>query len=151
MDNWQILGIPRGSPPDDIKKAFRKLAHIYHPDKGGDPEQFKKINRAYTELKNGQSGTKGNHSNSSGDPFDRYDYSTDGTAWKKWKANNFDEILRKWQEEMNRKQDEQRQQYEEQMRRYRYGDWGQPTWTASEEVEFQRLLNKRRASGKRDL
>jgi len=36
---------------DEIKKAFRRLALIHHPDKGGDEEQFKRIKMAYEILK----------------------------------------------------------------------------------------------------
>lgn len=50
MNNWEILGIPRGSSKDDIKKAFRRLALIHHPDKGGEAKKFIQINNAYTEL-----------------------------------------------------------------------------------------------------
>lgn len=50
-DYYEILGIPRGASKDDIKKAFRGLAHKYHPDKkGGDEKKFKEINEAYTIL-----------------------------------------------------------------------------------------------------
>jgi molecular chaperone DnaJ len=44
------LGIPKNSSKEDIKKAFRKLAHKYHPDKGGDESKFKEINEAYSVL-----------------------------------------------------------------------------------------------------
>lgn len=50
MTNHEILGVKKGATTDEIKKAYRKLAHQHHPDKGGDPEMFKKINAAYQEL-----------------------------------------------------------------------------------------------------
>ena len=50
-DYYTILGIARGSSKDDIKKAFRKLAHKYHPDKtGGDATRFKEASEAYAVL-----------------------------------------------------------------------------------------------------
>ena len=49
-DYYQVLGIARDASPEDIKKAFRKLAHQYHPDKGGDEKRFKEINEAYQVL-----------------------------------------------------------------------------------------------------
>lgn len=50
-DYYSILGIDKKATKDDIKKAFRKLAHKYHPDKsGGDPDKFKEVNEAYTIL-----------------------------------------------------------------------------------------------------
>lgn len=45
-----ILGVAPNATKDEIKKAFRTLAHIHHPDKGGDAEKFKEISLAYTEL-----------------------------------------------------------------------------------------------------
>lgn len=53
MDHYATLGISRGANKDEIKKAFHKLAHIHHPDKGGDAEMFKKINNAYQSLMKG--------------------------------------------------------------------------------------------------
>jgi molecular chaperone DnaJ len=50
-DYYQILGINKGASDDEIKKAYRKLAHQYHPDKaGGDSSRFKEINEAYQVL-----------------------------------------------------------------------------------------------------
>ncbi|MBI2100912.1 MAG: J domain-containing protein [Candidatus Vogelbacteria bacterium] len=50
-DYYQILGVERGATSDDIKKAFHKLAHRYHPDKkGGDEGKFKEVNEAYQVL-----------------------------------------------------------------------------------------------------
>lgn len=50
MDYYNILGVPRDADQDTIKKAFRKLAMQHHPDKGGDPAEFQKINEAYNTL-----------------------------------------------------------------------------------------------------
>ncbi len=50
-DYYQTLGVDRNASKEDIKKAFRKLAHQYHPDKqGGDEARFKQINEAYSVL-----------------------------------------------------------------------------------------------------
>jgi molecular chaperone DnaJ len=50
MDYYQILGVAKNATEQDIKKAYRKLAHKYHPDKGGDEKKFKEINEAYQIL-----------------------------------------------------------------------------------------------------
>ncbi len=49
-DFYQILGISRDASPDEVRKAYRKLAHKHHPDKGGDEKKFKEINEAYQIL-----------------------------------------------------------------------------------------------------
>lgn len=50
MDYYAILEIKYGATPEEIKKAFFRLAKIHHPDKGGDEVKFKEINNAYQEL-----------------------------------------------------------------------------------------------------
>lgn len=51
MDYYQVLGVDKKASKEDIKKAFHKLAHKYHPDKkGGDEKKFKEVNEAYQIL-----------------------------------------------------------------------------------------------------
>jgi DnaJ-class molecular chaperone len=50
-DYYKILGVEKNASEEEIKKAFRKLAHAYHPDKaGGDETKFKEANEAYSVL-----------------------------------------------------------------------------------------------------
>ena len=56
-DYYDILGVPRGAPPEDIKSAFRRLARQYHPDVNKAPdaeERFKEINEAFAVLSDDQ-------------------------------------------------------------------------------------------------
>ncbi len=55
QDLYEILGVTKSATQDEIKKAYRKLAHKYHPDKqGGDEKKFKEINSAYQVIGNEQ-------------------------------------------------------------------------------------------------
>merc|ERR1719253_2173544 len=47
---YEVLGVSKNESPDAIKKAYRKLAVKNHPDKGGDPEKFKEIQKAFDVL-----------------------------------------------------------------------------------------------------
>jgi len=52
-DYYKTLGITKNAGKDDVKSAFRKLAHKYHPDKkSGDEQKFKEISEAYSVLSN---------------------------------------------------------------------------------------------------
>lgn len=55
MDKYyQILQIPKTATQQEIKKSYRRLAMIHHPDKGGDIDKFKEIKQAYEILSNPQ-------------------------------------------------------------------------------------------------
>jgi molecular chaperone DnaJ len=54
-DYYAILGVDKKASKDEIKKAFHKMAHKYHPDKsGGDEAKFKEVNEAYQTLSDDQ-------------------------------------------------------------------------------------------------
>src|SRR3989338_1823008 len=88
-DYYNVLGVSRNATQDDIKRAFRKLAHKYHPDKGGtDESKFKEITEAYSVLSDdkkrreydtyGQAFAGGHGSTGSpqgGSPFGGFDFS----------------------------------------------------------------------------
>lgn len=53
-DYYKDLGVDKNASAEEIKAAFRKKAHQYHPDKGGDEAKFKEINEAYQVLGNAE-------------------------------------------------------------------------------------------------
>ncbi|MEN9582754.1 MAG: hypothetical protein RL641_708 [Candidatus Parcubacteria bacterium] len=72
-DYYDILGVPKGASKDEIKKAFHKMAHKFHPDKkDGNADKFKEVNEAYQTLsdekKRAQYDTYGQTFNGAGGP-----------------------------------------------------------------------------------
>ncbi len=54
-DYYSTLGVPKGASADEIKRAYRKLAHEHHPDKDkGNADKFKEVNEAYQVLSDPQ-------------------------------------------------------------------------------------------------
>lgn len=54
-DYYKILGVDKSASPEEVKRAFRALAHKHHPDKqGGDEAKFKELNEAYQVLGNAE-------------------------------------------------------------------------------------------------
>ncbi len=83
-DYYKTLGIDKSASKDEIKKAFHKMAHKYHPDKkDGDEAKFKEVNEAYQTLSDDQKraqydrfGSDGpQFSGQSGGGFDGFDFS----------------------------------------------------------------------------
>jgi molecular chaperone DnaJ len=76
-DYYEILGVGKDASADEVKKAFRRLAIKFHPDKeGGDEAKFKEVNEAYEVLKDSskrqrydQFGHAGVGGNGGGSPF----------------------------------------------------------------------------------
>jgi DnaJ-class molecular chaperone len=47
---WEILEVDRAASKDVVTMAYRRLVKLHHPDAGGDPEQFHRIQRAYDQA-----------------------------------------------------------------------------------------------------
>lgn len=105
-DYYEVLGVGKSASDDEIKKAFRKQAVQYHPDKqGGDEAKFKEINEAYEVLKDkqkrqrydqfghaGVGGTSGGGA-AGGSPFEGFDFGGFGGAGGQSMNFDFGEIF----------------------------------------------------------
>lgn len=86
-DYYEVLGVAKAASADELKKAYRRAAVKYHPDKeGGDETKFKEVSEAYDVLKDAQKrqrydqfghagvggSSSGGNSNSGGSPFEGF-------------------------------------------------------------------------------
>ncbi|TSC64372.1 MAG: molecular chaperone DnaJ [Parcubacteria group bacterium Gr01-1014_106] len=80
-DYYELLGVSKSASPDEIKRAYRKLALQYHPDKPtGNEEKFKEINEAYQALSDPEQRTQ----------YDRFGSADGGMGQGTWGAGGFD-------------------------------------------------------------
>ena len=54
MDYYDILGVSRSATDQELRKAYKAKSMKHHPDRGGSEEEFKKVNEAYSTLKDPQ-------------------------------------------------------------------------------------------------
>lgn len=89
-DYYDILGVPKNATEDDIKRAYRKLAMKYHPDReSGDENKFKEVSEAYEHL--GDAEKKQAYDNRGSNPFSgRGNFQHRGDQY-----DDFEDILRK--------------------------------------------------------
>lgn len=106
-DYYEVLGVRRTASDDEIKKAFRKLAVKYHPDKeGGSEEKFKEINEAYEVLKDkqkrqrydqfghaGVGGASGGRSGGGGSPFEGFNFNGQDVHFDFGEAGGFGDMF----------------------------------------------------------
>jgi molecular chaperone DnaJ len=104
-DYYKILGVQKEASSDDIKKAYRKLALKYHPDKNqGDKaaeEKFKEISAAYEILSD--PGKRQKYDNFGDSAFNRYQYQDPRAEYSNFQnSNHYDDLERMMEEFMHR-------------------------------------------------
>lgn len=96
-DYYKILGIERSASQDEIKKAYRKLAVKYHPDKNPDDkvaeEKFKEISEAYQVLGNADSRKKYDELGANWKQYENAGFSGFGGGGQGFSASGFSDFF----------------------------------------------------------
>jgi len=101
-DYYKILGVSEDASEEEIREAYYRLAHKYHPDKGGDAEKFKEINEAYQVLSDKEKRAKYDAMRKSGFgemPFEEtwqpfgFEYDFGGFDFSEFKVDAFEDIF----------------------------------------------------------
>ena len=104
QDYYKTLGVERNASPEELKRAFRKLAMKHHPDRNlGDKsaeEKFKKINEAYEVLSDPQKRARYDQLGSAYSSYQTNGGQPGGFDWGQWAPNsgtgqqvNFDDLF----------------------------------------------------------
>ena len=96
---YQILGVNKNASKQDIKKAFRKLAVQYHPDKNDSPDaedKFRQIAEAYEILSDDDKRRQYDRSGGSG----QHNYKFSGSTRAHDFNFNFDDLFREFQDDI---------------------------------------------------
>ena len=86
-DFYETLGVSRDAKPEDIQRAYRKLARTYHPDVNKDPaaeERFKDISEAYDVLSDPETRRR---YDAFGEDFRRVPDDVDPETWNRQRAS----------------------------------------------------------------
>jgi DnaJ-class molecular chaperone len=84
MTHYETLGVPDKATPDEIKKAYRRLASQHHPDKGGDTKKFQEIQTAYDVVSDANRRQQ----------YDMERHVGTGNAGFQWHTGNIDDIFK---------------------------------------------------------
>jgi curved DNA-binding protein len=77
-DHYSTLGVDRNATPEDIKRAYRKMAAQHHPDRGGDTAKFQDVQAAYETLSDSEKKSQYDNPQPQGFPGGGFHFHTGG-------------------------------------------------------------------------